>query len=142
MAKPLTLADAGPALSPPMRGGDPGVYSPRLRGGQGGGAVPRIFAAAIFVNLAIRRPRRVPVIDFGDSLTAGYGLNRRSPRLKPRYRLGSTRVVNAGVSEIPRRGLGARLGARRQARSGDLALGANDALRGIDPRPSAAASTR
>jgi acyl-CoA thioesterase-1 len=83
----------------------------------------------------------VPVIlDFGDSLTAGYGLAPEQafpPRLQAALqRRGiETRVVNAGVSGDTTAGGLARLD-WALADKPDLvilALGANDALRGIDP---------
>jgi len=83
----------------------------------------------------------VPVIlDFGDSLTAGYGLapdQAFPPRLQAALqRRGiETRVVNAGVSGDTTAGGLARLD-WALADKPDLvilALGANDALRGIDP---------
>jgi acyl-CoA thioesterase I len=83
----------------------------------------------------------VPVIlDFGDSLTAGYGLpeNEAFPaRLEAwlRHHGIAARVVNAGVSGDTTAGGLARLD-WALADKPDLvvlALGANDALRGIDP---------
>jgi acyl-CoA thioesterase I len=84
---------------------------------------------------------RVPVIlDFGDSLTAGYGLpaGQAFPaRLEAwlRQRGSEARVVNAGVSGDTTAGGLARLD-WALADKPDLvilALGANDALRGIEP---------
>ena len=86
-------------------------------------------------------PAPVPVIvDFGDSLTAGYGL---MPQQAFPAQLGAwlqrhgvaARVVNAGVSGDTTAGGLARLD-WALADKPDLvilALGANDALRGIDP---------
>jgi acyl-CoA thioesterase I len=84
---------------------------------------------------------RVPVIlDFGDSLTAGYGLMPEQAfpaRLEAWLRAHSivTRVINAGVSGDTTAGGLARLD-WALADKPDLvilAFGANDALRGIDP---------
>ncbi|HXO89609.1 MAG TPA: arylesterase [Stellaceae bacterium] len=80
------------------------------------------------------------ILDFGDSLTAGYGLAPEQafpPRLQAALqRRGiETRVVNAGVSGDTTAGGLARLD-WALADKPDLvilALGANDALRGIDP---------
>ena len=111
--------------------------------GQGHSAALRILAAAI-VSLTITitpAAARVPVIlDFGDSLTAGYGLAPEQafpPRLQAAlHRRGiETRVVNAAVSGDTTAGGLARLD-WALADKPDLvilALGANDALRGIDP---------
>lgn len=103
----------------------------------------RALAAAAVPVLAATVPAAagVPVIlDFGDSLTAGYGL---MPEQAFPARLGAwlgrhhiaARVVNAGVSgDTTTDGL-----ARLEWALADkpdlviLALGANDALRGIDP---------
>lgn len=83
------------------------------------------------------------VLAFGDSLTAGYGL---PPGESFPDRLGETlarsgldvAIVNAGVSGDTTSGGRARLawtldGLDRQPDLAILALGANDALRGIDP---------
>ena len=83
----------------------------------------------------------VPVIlDFGDSLTAGYGLTPEEAfptRLEPALRRQGieARVVNGGVSGDTTAGGLARLD-WALAEKPDLvilALGSNDALRGIDP---------
>lgn len=90
---------------------------------------------------AIPAAARVPVVlDFGDSITAGYGLpaGQAFPaRLEAwlRDRGIAARVVNAGVSGDTTAGGLARLD-WALADKPDLvilALGANDALRGIDP---------
>jgi acyl-CoA thioesterase I len=83
----------------------------------------------------------VPVIlDFGDSLTAGYGLPESEAfpaRLEAwlRRRGTAAKVVNAGVSGDTTAGGLARLdwGMADKPDLVILALGANDALRGIDP---------
>jgi len=80
------------------------------------------------------------ILDFGDSLTAGYGLapdQAFPPRLQAalHQRGIDARVVNAGVSGDTTAGGLARLD-WALADKPDLvilALGANDALRGIDP---------
>jgi len=101
-----------------------------------------VSAAAILVLLAATpAAAHVPVIlDFGDSLTAGYGLapDQAFPaRLEASlHRQGiEARVVNGGVSGDTTAGGLARLD-WALADKPDLvilALGANDALRGIDP---------
>jgi acyl-CoA thioesterase-1 len=106
-------------------------------------AARRILAATGFcLSLTITpAAAHVPVIlDFGDSLTAGYGLapdQAFPPRLQAAlHRRGiEARVVNAGVSGDTTAGGLARLD-WALADKPDLvilALGANDALRGIDP---------
>ncbi len=106
-------------------------------------AVAGIVAAATLLFAPVSAPAaaHVPVIvDFGDSLTAGYGLmpDEAFPvRLEAWLRRHgiAARVVNAGVSgDTTTDGL-----ARLDWALADkpdlviLALGANDALRGIDP---------
>lgn len=101
-----------------------------------------LATAALAVAFAGARPAgRVPVIlDFGDSLTAGYGLpaGQAFPaRLEAwLHQQGiEARVVNAGVSGDTTAGGLARLD-WALADKPDLvilALGANDALRGIEP---------
>ena len=122
------------------------ALSPRLRGkdwGEGRSAAGRILAATgLCLTLAIMPvAAHDPVIlDFGDSLTAGYGLapdQAFPPRLQAAlHRQGiEARVVNAGVSGDTTAGGLARLD-WALADKPDLvilALGANDALRGIDP---------
>ncbi|HXC90247.1 MAG TPA: arylesterase [Stellaceae bacterium] len=100
-------------------------------------------AASLAVMLAAASPARAhaPVIlDFGDSLTAGYGLMPEAAfpaRLEAWLHAHgvSARVINAGVSgDTTTDGL-ARLDWALADKPGlvILALGANDALRGIDP---------
>jgi acyl-CoA thioesterase I len=146
---PHPPADAGPSLSPlaptlpfPASGG--GLGRGRGEGwGEGRSAARRILGATgLCLTLAITpAAAHVPVIlDFGDSLTAGYGLAPEQafpPRLQAALqRRGiETRVVNAGVSGDTTAGGLARLD-WALADKPDLvilALGANDALRGIDP---------
>jgi acyl-CoA thioesterase I len=99
-----------------------------------------MMVAAIAGGAAV--PAHVPVIlDFGDSLTAGYGLPASAafPAQLQAWlaRRGiAARVINAGVSGDTTAGGLARLD---WALAGKpdlviLALGANDALRGIDPK--------
>src|SRR5580692_6588770 len=114
-------------------------YSP-MRKGRGAGLV---LAAVVLGVLTVASPvmARVPVIlDFGDSLTAGYGVpaSQAFPaRLEAwlHVRGIAARVVNAGVSGDTTAGGLARLD-WALADKPDLvilALGANDALRGIEP---------
>jgi acyl-CoA thioesterase-1 len=106
-------------------------------------AAQPLFAAIILVliSLSASAAARVPVIlDFGDSLTAGYGLpgGEAFPERLQAWLQGrgiTARVVNAGVSgDTTTDGL-----ARLDWALADkpdlviLALGANDALRGIEP---------
>jgi acyl-CoA thioesterase-1 len=108
----------------------------------------RIAAAGLAVTVlglawaaAAPSGRHVPVIlDFGDSLTAGYGLPESQAfpaRLEAWLRRQGTavQVVNAGVSGDTTAGGLARLDWSLADRPDlvILALGANDALRGIDP---------
>ena len=101
-----------------------------------------LATAALAVAFAGAQPAgRVPVIlDFGDSLTAGYGLptGQAFPaRLEAwLHQQGiEARVVNAGVSGDTTAGGLARLdwGLADKPDLVILALGANDALRGIEP---------
>ena len=131
-----------PTLPSPASGG--GLGRGRGEGrGEGRSAGRRIFAATgLCLSLAITpAAAHVPVIlDFGDSLTAGYGLapdQAFPPRLQAalHQRGIEARVVNAGVSGDTTAGGLARLD-WALADKPDLvilALGANDALRGIDP---------
>ena len=105
--------------------------------------MPRVSAVAAFCVMAAATPvgARVPVIlDIGDSLTSGYGLPPEQAfpaRLEAwlRQKGIEARVVNAGVSgDTTASGLA--LLDWRLADKPDLvilALGGNDALRGIDP---------
>jgi acyl-CoA thioesterase I len=102
-----------------------------------------VAAASLALMLAAAPPamaHRPVILDFGDSLTAGYGLMPEQAfpaRLEAwlRQRGIAARVVNAGVSGDTTAGGLARLD-WALADKPDLvilALGANDALRGIDP---------
>jgi acyl-CoA thioesterase I len=125
------------ALSAP-EGGEGGWGRDERRSAAGG-----ILAIAFgLILLAAPAAARAPVIlDFGDSLTAGYGLpsGQAFPaRLEAwlHQRGIEARVVNAGVSGDTTAGGLARLD-WALADKPDLvilALGANDALRGIDPK--------
>jgi acyl-CoA thioesterase I len=100
-----------------------------------------VCAAALLVLAAAPAAAHVPVIlDFGDSLTAGYGLAPEQAfpaRLEAALRRQGieARVVNGGVSGDTTAGGLARLEWALAAKPDlvMLALGANDALRGIDP---------
>ena len=136
-----------PTLSPQAaRGGRQEHYlAPRERGeGRGEGLFARLaFTVVLVVLMSVASPgmARAPVIlDFGDSLTAGYGVpvGQAFPaRLEAwlHERGIAARVVNAGVSGDTTAGGLARLD-WALADKPDLvilALGANDALRGIEP---------
>jgi acyl-CoA thioesterase I len=101
-----------------------------------------LLAASLSLAAAIPAWAHPPVIlDFGDSLTAGYGLPPEQAfpaRLEAwlRSKRIEARVVNAGVSGDTTAGGLARID-WALADKPDLvilALGANDALRGIDPK--------
>jgi len=109
----------------------------------GRGAIKCFLTAIVLVLMPITASAaaRVPVIlDFGDSLTAGYGIP--APQAFParleawlHERGIAARVVNAGVSGDTTAGGLARLDWALTDKPNlvILALGANDALRGIDP---------
>jgi len=135
----------GPSLPPLARGERKIGPSPRLRGeGRGEGLSAGILLGVLILGLmTIVSPAvaRVPVIlGFGDSLTAGYGVTAAQAfpaRLEAwlHERGIAARVVNAGVSGDTTAGGLARLD-WALADKPDLvilALGANDALRGIEP---------
>ena len=96
-----------------------------------------MFAA---LTLSGGAPRAATILVLGDSLTAGYGLNRRDSfpsRLEAALRdvVPGARVINGGVSGDTSAGGLARLDWLMQDKP-DLViveLGANDALRGLDP---------
>ena len=100
-----------------------------------------VAAALCLMALTAATPPRAPLIlDFGDSITAGYGLPRADAfpaRLEAwlHQRGIEARVVNAGVSGDTTSGGLARLDWALADRPDlvILALGANDALRGVDP---------
>jgi acyl-CoA thioesterase-1 len=101
--------------------------------------------AALFLlsaaTVAEAQPARAPkVLALGDSLTAGYGLPPEQAfpaRLEARLRAEGTPVtiLNAGVSGDTTAGGRARLGwaLAEKPDFAIVALGANDALRGLDP---------
>lgn len=140
-------APRAPAWAEALRRAAP---SPRLRGerrGEGPSSLAKFGGIIVFAALLSLTPIRAPaaahapvIVDFGDSLTAGYGLMPEQAfpaRLEAWLRRHgiAARVVNAGVSgDTTTDGL-----ARLDWALADkpdlviLALGANDALRGIDP---------
>lgn len=116
-----------------------------LRGGYG---VRRVFVYLAFVaTLAWAAPaaaRDVHILAFGDSLTAGYGLDPGQgfvPQLEKALRRNGVRafVVNGGVSGDTAAAARARLGwtldgLKDKPDLAIVALGANDMLRGLAPR--------
>jgi acyl-CoA thioesterase I len=131
-----------PALPSPVCGIDPG-RAPARTGvpGIGKGRILATVVLALMLIPAVPAAARVPVIlDFGDSLTAGFGLpaGQAFPARLEAWLRGrgiAARVINAGVSgDTTADGL-----ARLDWALADkpdlviLALGANDALRGIEP---------
>ena len=106
---------------------------------------PALFAALPASAQAPSSKSEGPLIlAFGDSLTAGYGLGRGlgfAPQLQDALRRHGVpaRVHDAGVSGDTTAGGRARIGwtLQRLGAKPDLAiveLGANDMLRGVDPR--------
>ncbi len=102
-----------------------------------------ILAACLVLGIGVRSPSadsEFVIVALGDSLTAGYGLVAADAfpgRLESALRKAGkrVRVINAGVSGDTTAGGRARLD-RVLAEEPDAAivqLGANDALRGIDP---------
>ena len=102
-----------------------------------------ILAACLVIGIGVRSPSADPefvIVALGDSLTAGYGLVAADAfpvRLESALRKAGkrVRVIDAGVSGDTTAGGRARLD-RVLAEEPDAAivqLGANDALRGIDP---------
>lgn len=107
--------------------------------------LPALFAALPAAGQAPSAKADGPLIlAFGDSLTAGYGLGRGlgfAPQLQDSLRRHGVkaRVHDAGVSGDTTAGGRARLGwtLQRLGEKPDLAiveLGANDMLRGVDPK--------
>jgi acyl-CoA thioesterase-1 len=103
-----------------------------------------ILLAALAISAAPAPPSRPLVLAFGDSLTAGYGLDRGlgfAPQLQAslrRHGIAAT-VADAGVSGDTSQAGRARLGWTLDGlpRRPDLViveLGANDMLRGLDPK--------
>lgn len=105
-----------------------------------------IAAALLSISLgaAAPPPERPLVLAFGDSLTAGYGLDQGLgfvPQLQATLRRNgiAAEVVNGGVSGDTSEAGKARLGwtldgLKRRPDLVILELGANDMLRGLDPR--------
>ncbi len=110
------------------------------------GAVTILCAALVGANPAAMRPgsaaeRPIKIVALGDSLTAGYGLpgNEAFPVKLQRALAGKgidVQIVNAGVSGDTTSGGLARLdwSVPDGTDAVMLELGANDALRGIDPQ--------
>jgi len=107
--------------------------------------LPALFAALPATAQAPSSKTEGPLIlAFGDSLTAGYGLGRGlgfAPQLQDSLRRHgiAARVHDAGVSGDTTAGGKARIGwtLQRMGEKPDLAiveLGANDMLRGVDPK--------
>lgn len=102
---------------------------------------PVVILIAFLIQPAPACAKQLIVVAYGDSLVAGYGLPKSEAfphRLeqKLRARGHSVKVINAGITgDTTARGL-ARLtySLPRHADAVILELGANDALRGIDPR--------
>ncbi len=108
----------------------------------------RLFVyAVLLVTLGAAAPsaaQDVHILAFGDSLTAGYGLPRGqgfAPQLEESLRRNGVRafVTDAGVSGNTAAAGRARLkwtldGLKRKPDLAILALGANDMLRGLNPR--------
>ena len=100
-----------------------------------------ILICGVAANAASERPR---ILFLGDSLTAGYGLpeSQSYPSLLKKKLADESynyEIVNAGVSGDTTAGGLRRLDwlMRKPAQVMVLALGANDGLRGIDPRETA-----
>jgi acyl-CoA thioesterase-1 len=102
-----------------------------------------ILLAALTISAAPAPPERPLVLALGDSLTAGYGLDRGlgfAPQLQAslrRHGIAAT-VIDGGVSGDTSQAGSARLGWTLDglARKPDLViveLGGNDMLRGLDP---------
>ena len=102
-----------------------------------------ILAACLALGVGVRSPSADPkfiIAAFGDSLTAGYGLPDADAfpvRLESALRKAGkrVRVINAGVSGDTTAGGRARLGwvLADKPDAVIVELGANDAMRGIDP---------
>lgn len=104
-------------------------------------ALGGILVAAAILAPALAAPRVPEIVAFGDSITAGFGLAPEAAlpsRLEAKLRDQgiAAKIVNAGVSGDTTAGGAARL-PWTLAGKPDLVileLGANDALRGIDPK--------
>lgn len=114
---------------------------PKFRWNKGAMTMPYLFSCLILCLLCSTAQAEEPtVLFFGDSLTAGYGLdpafafpNLIQQRLAARGV--AIRAVNAGVSGETSAGGLARVSwvLKRPVDVVVLALGANDGLRGVDP---------
>lgn len=106
-----------------------------------GPAVLALLAVMMFANQSEAAAREIKLLALGDSLTAGYGLPRAegfTERLQAALRAEGRdiRVINAGVSGDTSAGGRARLDWALADKPDAvlLELGANDGLRGIEPR--------
>jgi acyl-CoA thioesterase-1 len=106
-----------------------------------GAAVPIALAVALICWAAEADARDIKLLALGDSLTAGYGLAKSdgfTEQLEKALRAEgrSVRVINAGVSGDTTAGGRARLDWALADKPDAvlLELGANDGLRGIEPR--------
>jgi acyl-CoA thioesterase I len=124
---------------PPLRGGHP--LPPPISLGGGEGIIAIILALLLALTPMSAVAKTPEILAFGDSLTAGYGMPASEAfpvRLEARLKAEGVdvKIVNAGVSgDTTTDGL-ARLDWALQDKPDYviLALGANDALRGIDPK--------
>jgi acyl-CoA thioesterase I len=122
---------------------------PRTRGpapGQGGRGMLNAVVLALLAGLCLThlatpaQAGQVRVLALGDSLTAGYGLAARDalPAVLQEMLINeglAAQIINAGISGDTTAGARARLGRylADPPQACILALGANDALRGLDP---------
>ena len=100
-----------------------------------------MFAAAVGGTRDARATKEIVIVAFGDSLTAGYGLSASDAfpaQLESALRQAGrqVRVINGGVSGETAAGGRARLDwvLADKPDAAIVELGANDALRGIDPK--------
>ena len=110
------------------------------------GAMVTMPAAALAQTAAVKETKPIKLAVLGDSLTAGYGLPSSSAfpvRLQKALKEKGieTDIVNAGVSGDTTSGGRDRLdwSIPRDTEAVIVELGANDALRGVDPKVSRAA---
>ena len=110
-------------------------------------SISHIIALAVFFNLTtpinaqtMNAKSPVKIVAFGDSLTAGYGLPRAAAfpiRLEKKLKTQgyNVKIINAGISGDTTTGGLARLdwAVPKDTDAVILELGANDALRGINP---------
>ena len=104
-------------------------------------AILVMFAAAVGGTRDARATKEIVIVAFGDSLTAGYGLSASDAfpaQLESALRQAGrqVRVINGGVSGETTAGGRARLDwvLADKPDAAIVELGANDALRGIDPK--------